>query len=39
MKALAGLLLLGACLMSMTASAQNMNADDVKWINQCISDN
>ena len=39
MKALAGLLLLGACLMPMTASAQNMNADDVKWINQCISDN
>ena len=39
MKVLAGLLLLGASLMPMAASAQNMNADDVKWINQCISDN
>ena len=32
-------LLLGASLASGTALAQNMNADDVKWINQCISDN
>ena len=35
----AGLLLLGACLIPMAASAQNMNADDLKWINQCIADN
>ena len=39
MKTLAGLLLLGACLIPMAASAQNMNADDLKWINQCIADN
>jgi hypothetical protein len=32
-------LLLGLCLLPMAASAQNMNADDVKWINQCIGDN
>ena len=39
MKTLAGLLLLGACLIPMAAPAQNMNADDLKWINQCIADN
>ena len=31
--------LLGACLASTAALAQNMNADDLKWINKCIADN
>ena len=31
--------LVGACLMSNGAMAQSMNADDMKWINQCINDN
>jgi hypothetical protein len=31
--------LLGACLLSTAASAQQMNADDLKWVNQCIRDN
>ena len=31
--------LVGACLLSNGAMAQSMNADDMKWINQCISDN
>jgi hypothetical protein len=31
--------LVGACLLSNSAMAQSMNADDMKWINQCISDN
>jgi hypothetical protein len=29
----------GACLVSTASMAQQMNADDMKWINQCISDN
>lgn len=33
------MLLLGACLIPMAAPLQSMNADDVKWINQCIADN
>jgi hypothetical protein len=28
-----------ASLMSSPSFAQSMNADDMKWINQCISDN
>jgi len=32
-------LLAGLCQMPLPASAQGMNADDVKWINQCIQDN
>ena len=35
---LAGLLL-GVSLMPTAGLAQKMNADDVKWINQCIDDN
>jgi hypothetical protein len=31
--------LVGACLLSNGAMAQSMSADDMKWINQCISDN
>jgi hypothetical protein len=38
-KFIPGALLLGLCLLSAAASAQNMTADDVKWINQCIRDN
>jgi hypothetical protein len=30
---------IGACLLSTSAMAQKMNADDMKWINQCINDN
>jgi hypothetical protein len=26
-------------LLALPASAQSMNADDMKWINQCIADN
>ncbi len=33
------LLALGSLTASSTAFAQAMNADDLKWINQCISDN
>jgi hypothetical protein len=32
-------LLLGLCVLPAAASAQKMNADDVKWVNQCIEDN
>ncbi|HEY2184362.1 MAG TPA: hypothetical protein VGH39_05160 [Xanthobacteraceae bacterium] len=35
---LAGLLF-AACTVASPASAQQMNADDLKWINQCIQDN
>lgn len=31
--------LVGVCLLSNGAMAQSMNADDMKWINQCINDN
>ena len=34
-----GLCLIGSVVASSSALAQRMNADDVKWINQCISDN
>ncbi len=30
---------LAICMISAPAIAQKMNADDVKWINQCIDDN
>lgn len=30
---------LGASLLSTASMAQTMNADDMKWINQCINDN
>jgi hypothetical protein len=39
MKYLGGALLFAACLASGAALAQKLNADDVKWINQCIDDN
>jgi len=29
----------GVCLLPMAAMAQSMNADDMRWINRCISDN
>ena len=35
--ALAGAI--GVCLMPMASMAQSMNADDMRWINRCISDN
>jgi hypothetical protein len=38
MKYLAIAIVLAACAASAPASAQRMNADDVKWINQCIDD-
>jgi hypothetical protein len=38
-KSIITILLLAAGLTSSTALAQNMNADDLKWINQCIADN
>ena len=30
---------LGLCLSPVAALAQKMNADDLKWVNQCIDDN
>ena len=39
MKYLLGLSLLACCISAHIALAQQMNADDVKWINQCIQDN
>jgi len=33
------LLALGSVLASTAALGQAMNADDLKWVNQCISDN
>ena len=33
------LLVAGSVMASNAAFAQKMNADDVKWINQCIQDN
>ena len=37
MRYLIGAIILAASLVP--ASAQNMNADDLKWVNQCITDN
>jgi len=31
--------LFAACVSSSPVTAQKMNADDLKWINQCIDDN
>ena len=39
MKSIFAFALLGASFVSNTAFAQAMNADDMKWINQCIADN
>ncbi|HZP79387.1 MAG TPA: hypothetical protein VFB45_24855 [Pseudolabrys sp.] len=39
MKYLLGLAVLASCLNAGAASAQQMNADDIKWVNQCIADN
>lgn len=39
MKYLIGAVLLAACIAPNAALAQKMNADDLKWINQCIDDN
>jgi hypothetical protein len=40
MKRMTAILLALGCLLASTATfAQKMNADDLKWINQCISDN
>lgn len=39
MKTLTVVGLVAACLASTSISAQQMNADDLKWINQCITDN
>jgi len=36
---IAGLLLLGIGLLPTPTLAQKMNADDLKWVNQCIDDN
>jgi hypothetical protein len=38
-KRILGTLLLGLCLTPTAVPAQNMNADDVKWVNACIQDN
>jgi hypothetical protein len=38
-RTIAALLALGVILTADAALAQAMNADDLKWINQCISDN
>jgi hypothetical protein len=40
MRFLSAAVILGLCLaVTHNASAQKMNADDLKWINQCIDDN
>ncbi len=40
MKAVSVALAFAACLLAgSSAQAQKMDADDVKWINQCIDDN
>lgn len=39
MKIVSAALLLVIGLLPMPASAQSMNADDLKWVNQCIKDN
>jgi hypothetical protein len=38
-KRVLGALVLGFGLLPTAAPAQNMNADDLKWVNQCIRDN
>ena len=39
MKYVAAAVLLAACFAPGMAVAQKMNADDLKWVNQCIDDN
>lgn len=39
MKLLAALAALSTCFIGTIAVAQQMNADDLKWVNQCINDN
>ena len=39
MKGLIAAGLFAACIASIPASAQQMNSDDLKWVNQCIQDN
>ncbi len=39
MRLAAAVLLAGLCQLPLPASAQTMNADDLKWVNQCIQDN
>jgi len=39
MKCFMGVVLLAVCMSLSPASAQKMNADDLKWVNQCIQDN
>ena len=39
MKYMLGIGLLACCISATAASAQQMNADDLKWVNQCIQDN
>ena len=38
-RATAVLFVLGSTLLGSAAFGQQMNADDLKWINQCITDN
>jgi hypothetical protein len=38
-KAILAVIVLMAVNQTASTSAQQMNADDMKWINQCISDN
>jgi hypothetical protein len=38
MKYLVGAIVLAASFAAIPASAQRMNADDLKWVNQCIDD-
>ncbi len=39
MRLAAAVVLAGLCQLPLPASAQTMNADDLKWVNQCIQDN
>ena len=39
MKVLLGALVVAVGFIAVPASAQKMNADDLKWVNQCIDDN
>ena len=38
MKYRVGAMVLAASFAAIPASAQKMNADDLKWVNQCIED-
>ena len=39
MRLATAVVLAGLCQLPLPASAQTMNADDLKWVNQCIQDN